>query len=372
MKYLNKKGFVLLETLVVTIFTLIIFTLLYTSAVPLLGKYNDLAYYNDLDTTYDLFYLKRIIVKDANFSSIRNTSTGYKKIKCSDLVNSETCYDVLNLLNFDSNKDEIVYLKTDKLANLKNDNSISSGIKDYLNYVSTTGEILLLNKNNYLSYLKIEYNPTLDINPSCSVTISNNNSTSGITTTVTCNSNGGAACKSDNPTGDTNLKSSKTYRVYNTLGNSGTCSVNVRSQGQQSVCTKAVWGNTKTENGVSSCTAQSESNANAKLWNYVITCTASYSYSGTCSCMQEGQTRVVYVDCNSTVYGYGGCYKYCKYHSGGDVNKSTGTGTCSRKTTYKKVTKSRTGCSTWGAYTNTSSCTQDTNKIRCQTIYVGS
>ena len=59
-------------------------------------------------------YLKRIIVKDANFSSIRNTSTGYKKIKCSDLVNSETCYDVLNLLNFDSNKDEIVYLKTDK------------------------------------------------------------------------------------------------------------------------------------------------------------------------------------------------------------------------------------------------------------------
>lgn len=369
MKYLNKKGFVLLETLVVTIFTLIIFTLLYTSAVPLLGKYNDLAYYNDLDTTYDLFYLKRIIVKDANFSSIRNTSTGYKKIKCSDLVNSETCYDVLNLLNFDSNKDEIVYLKTDKLANLKNDNSISSGIKDYLNYVSTTGEILLLNKNNYLSYLKIEYDPTLDINPSCSVTISNNNSTSGITTTVTCNSNGGAACKSDNPTGDTNLKSSKTYRVYNTLGNSGTCSVNVRSQGQQSVCTKAVWGNTKTENGVSSCTAQSESNANAKLWNYVIICTSNgYTYSGTCTCVGGTSYGHDTINCGKAVYDAGGCSSYCKNVN----NASSGSGTCKRKTTYKKVTKSRTGCSTWGAYTNTSSCQSSSNKIRCQTIYVGS
>ena len=50
MKYQNKKGFVLLETLIVTIFTLIIFTVLYTSVVPLLGRYDTLSYYNDLDT----------------------------------------------------------------------------------------------------------------------------------------------------------------------------------------------------------------------------------------------------------------------------------------------------------------------------------
>ena len=63
MKYQNKKGFVLLETLIVTIFTLIIFTVLYTSVVPLLGRYDTLSYYNDLDTTYDLYYLKKEIEK---------------------------------------------------------------------------------------------------------------------------------------------------------------------------------------------------------------------------------------------------------------------------------------------------------------------
>ena len=58
--FLNKKGFVLLETLVVTIFTLIIFTLLYISVVPLLGRYKELSYYDNVDITYDLYYFKNI------------------------------------------------------------------------------------------------------------------------------------------------------------------------------------------------------------------------------------------------------------------------------------------------------------------------
>ena len=52
---MNKRGFVLAETLVVTIFVLIIFTVLYNGAVPLLGKYQELSYYDDLDVTYDLY-----------------------------------------------------------------------------------------------------------------------------------------------------------------------------------------------------------------------------------------------------------------------------------------------------------------------------
>lgn len=54
---MNKKGFVLVETLVVVIFVLLIFTILYNSAVPLLGKYQQLSYYDDLDTTYDLYHI---------------------------------------------------------------------------------------------------------------------------------------------------------------------------------------------------------------------------------------------------------------------------------------------------------------------------
>ena len=57
----NKKGFVLMETLVVTIFTLFIFTILYNNIVPLIGKYDELSYYNDIDTTYQLYHIKKLI-----------------------------------------------------------------------------------------------------------------------------------------------------------------------------------------------------------------------------------------------------------------------------------------------------------------------
>ena len=58
---MNNKGFVLMETLVVTLFTLFTFSLLYNNAVPLLGKYQELEYFNDLDTTYDLYHIKKFI-----------------------------------------------------------------------------------------------------------------------------------------------------------------------------------------------------------------------------------------------------------------------------------------------------------------------
>ena len=39
MKKLNRKGFVLAETLVVTVFLMIIFTMIYQNFVPLMGEY---------------------------------------------------------------------------------------------------------------------------------------------------------------------------------------------------------------------------------------------------------------------------------------------------------------------------------------------
>ena len=74
---MNKKGFVLIETLVVTMFTLFIFTILYNSVVPLLGRYKELSYYDDLDTTYDLHHINKLIRSDSNYQIIM--SSNYKK-----------------------------------------------------------------------------------------------------------------------------------------------------------------------------------------------------------------------------------------------------------------------------------------------------
>ena len=53
MKKLNKKGFVLAETLIVTVFVMTIFTLLYVNFFPLLGEYAKREFYDDIDSKYD-------------------------------------------------------------------------------------------------------------------------------------------------------------------------------------------------------------------------------------------------------------------------------------------------------------------------------
>ena len=68
--------------------------------------------------------------------------------------------------------------------------------------------------------------------PSCNVTKSNTGTVDGVTTSVTC-TDGNSGCRSNNTTGETKLKSSKTYKVYDNVGNEGTCTVNVVVQSQK-------------------------------------------------------------------------------------------------------------------------------------------
>ena len=155
MKYLNKKGFVLLETLIVTIFTLIIFTVLYTSVVPLLGRYDTLSYYNDLDITYDLYYVKKMLLADSNYESISNLD--YKNITCGSLNDIETCQEYFQALNINPpNGDEVIYLDLSN-DDVKNNSSLSDDIKDYLKYINVKEKkILLLKRDDYISYLELK------------------------------------------------------------------------------------------------------------------------------------------------------------------------------------------------------------------------
>ena len=68
--------------------------------------------------------------------------------------------------------------------------------------------------------------------PTCTVTKSNTGTVDGLTTTVTC-SDGNSGCKTTNTTGEANLKTSKTYKVYDNVGNEGSCNVVVVAQSQK-------------------------------------------------------------------------------------------------------------------------------------------
>lgn len=57
----STSGFVLAETLVVTVFLMTIFTMLYVNFYPLIGEYEKRETYDDVDGKYAAYLIKRFI-----------------------------------------------------------------------------------------------------------------------------------------------------------------------------------------------------------------------------------------------------------------------------------------------------------------------
>lgn len=60
MKNLNKRGFALVETLIVSVFVMSIFTLMYTNFFPMIGEYERREKYDDIDSVYKTYLIKRL------------------------------------------------------------------------------------------------------------------------------------------------------------------------------------------------------------------------------------------------------------------------------------------------------------------------
>ena len=71
MKNLNQKGFILTETLVVSVFLMVLFTMIYTNFYPLIGQYEKRENYDDADGKYAAYWIKKIIESDAYILSTR-------------------------------------------------------------------------------------------------------------------------------------------------------------------------------------------------------------------------------------------------------------------------------------------------------------
>ena len=159
---MNKKGFVLVETLVVVVFVLLIFTILYESSVPLLGRLKEISYYNDLDATYDLIYIRKMVLTDANRDNILKQN--YAILECANttIANYTECNNLYTALGItystDVNiKDEVIFLKKTGINSMKNDSLISEQVKDYVNYVKDDlpDNVIILQNDGYISYLNI-------------------------------------------------------------------------------------------------------------------------------------------------------------------------------------------------------------------------
>ncbi len=89
----NRKGFVLAETLVVTVFLMWIFTMIYTNFYPLMGEYEKRETYDDVDGKYDVFWLKRMI-EDSSYQIsvdkiVNLAERGYARFECDDVASDD-------------------------------------------------------------------------------------------------------------------------------------------------------------------------------------------------------------------------------------------------------------------------------------------
>ena len=60
---LNNKGFVLAETLVVAVAITLIFGIVYTNFYPLMGEYERRENYDDIDSKYGTYWIKKYIMQ---------------------------------------------------------------------------------------------------------------------------------------------------------------------------------------------------------------------------------------------------------------------------------------------------------------------
>ena len=156
---MNRKGFALTETLVVVVFLVSIFTFIYISVMPLMGKYEDeINSAEDLDIVYKLYHIRKTIMTDENRKNI--TKSEVSQITCNNLSISTFCnklMEQMELRNDNNDNYVIIYAKALSDNNLGLIKNINTEIGEYATKHKTqiTKRVLFLldTKKHTIGYL---------------------------------------------------------------------------------------------------------------------------------------------------------------------------------------------------------------------------
>lgn len=149
MKKLNNKGFALVETLIVSVFVMGIFTMMFSNFFPMIGEYEKRERYDDIDSVYNTYLVKKVFesnsaIKSANSAaytnyrnSVNNNSYAYAIITCDFFgVSSISSYKNYCRNLFANLKVRQVFLTSFSLNTTKKDKMISAakntGFGDYI------------------------------------------------------------------------------------------------------------------------------------------------------------------------------------------------------------------------------------------------
>lgn len=167
----NNKGFVLVETLVVTVFVMAIFSVIYINFYPLAGEYERREFYDDVDSIYGAYWMKRFI-QGAAYDFYRAggpadtiASNKYVSFSCNDLgVATEVTY-CTNLWSRLHIKQVIItdYDLTEFKQKLQDDDSLANSLgSSFTSYLELLPNFLVSSLNGAQYRVMIEFERYMD------------------------------------------------------------------------------------------------------------------------------------------------------------------------------------------------------------------
>lgn len=160
MKILNKKGFILVETLVVTLFVMTIFILVYQNLVPSIGEYETMTSYDDIDSVYASNLFKQSLLHYGNVDYIDEWLSNHPYLDITDCSNnnvyknSEYCEKIKSSLSVLDN--DYIFITKYNISEFRNevktneffDSGKLSNFKSYVGTVSDTDSFYDETKDN--------------------------------------------------------------------------------------------------------------------------------------------------------------------------------------------------------------------------------
>lgn len=168
---MNNKGFALTETLVVVVFLVSIFTFIYISIIPLIGKYeNKINNDTDIDMVYKLYHVRKVLMSGGYKTDL--TTGSVKKITCSDFYKEnegdfrDLCNKLMEQMELRNNNTDnyvLIYAGSLSTANINSITSLSGEIGEYAkNYQNKlTGRLLFLLDTNKHTVSHLNYDDTI-------------------------------------------------------------------------------------------------------------------------------------------------------------------------------------------------------------------
>lgn len=141
----NNKGFMLTESMVVSVAILVLFIAVYSNFYPNIGEYENRLYYNNIDTEYALFYTRVMYLKylKANTTTKNNLLTNVSNNNYVTLIENSTCNnynfsnEFLNKCNINAKKFNIktLILTSYNPEKIKTSSFTDERLSKYISYI---------------------------------------------------------------------------------------------------------------------------------------------------------------------------------------------------------------------------------------------